>query len=112
MRTNTEFGSLLQTTGSFDLKVYQKRPKLMIRRGIVFQQGNTTSVVSRQKFRKLGREILKNPPYSANLTLNNYHAFLALQIFINNKKLTSRKYCENGILKFFVRSKISLTEAS
>lgn len=86
------------------LAIDQKRPELANRRGVVFHQDNArphTSVVTRQKLRELGWEVLMHPPYSPDLAPSDYHLFLALQNFLSNKKLGSREDCENRLLEFF-----------
>lgn len=83
----------------------QKRPELANRRGVVFHQDNArphTSIVTRQKLRELGWEVLMHPPYSPDLAPSDYHLFLALQNFFSDKKLASREECENQLLEFFV----------
>ncbi|KOC62794.1 Histone-lysine N-methyltransferase SETMAR, partial [Habropoda laboriosa] len=73
----------------------QKRPELANRRGVVFHQDNArphTSIMTRQKLRELGWKVLMHPPYSPDLAPSNYHVFLALQNFLNDKKLASRVF--------------------
>ncbi|GFT84373.1 transposase [Trichonephila clavipes] len=60
-----------------------------------------TALVTRQKLWELGREVLMYPPYSPDLPPSDYYLFLALQNFLNDKKLGSREYCENRLLEFF-----------
>ncbi|GFW88768.1 histone-lysine N-methyltransferase SETMAR [Trichonephila clavipes] len=82
----------------------QKWPELANRRGIVFPQDNArtlTSVVTHQNLWELGWEVLMHPPYSPDLAPIDYHLFLALQNFLRDKKLGSRKGCENQLLDFF-----------
>ncbi|KAL9918814.1 histone-lysine N-methyltransferase SETMAR-like [Glossina fuscipes fuscipes] len=82
----------------------QKRPELANRRGVVFHQDNArphASTVTRQKLRELGWEVLMHPPYSPDLAPSDYHLFLALQNFFNDKKLEFREDCENRLLEFF-----------
>ncbi|KAL6420427.1 hypothetical protein ACFW04_014434 [Cataglyphis niger] len=86
------------------IAIDQKRPELANRRGVVFHQDNArphTSTVTRQKLRELGWEVLMHPPYSPDLAPSDYHLFLALQNFFNDKKLVSREDCENRLLEFF-----------
>ncbi|GFU20711.1 histone-lysine N-methyltransferase SETMAR [Trichonephila clavipes] len=59
------------------------------------------SVVTRQNIWELGWEALMRPPYSPDLAPNDYHRFLALQNFLSDKKLGSRKECENRLLDVF-----------
>ncbi|GFU82197.1 transposase [Trichonephila clavipes] len=80
------------------LAIDQKRPELAKRRGAVFHQDNArpyTSVVTRQKLWELNWEVLMHPPYSQDLAPNDYDLFLALQIFLCDKKLGSREDWEN-----------------
>lgn len=76
----------------------QKRPALANRRGIVFHQDNTrprTSIVTRQKLRELGWEVLTHPLYSPDLASNDYYLFLSMANDLAGEKLTSREACEN-----------------
>ncbi|GFT51784.1 histone-lysine N-methyltransferase SETMAR [Trichonephila clavipes] len=86
------------------IKVYRhlvidhKRTELDKRRGVVFHQVNSrphTSVVTRQKFKELGWEVLMHPPYSSDVAPRDYHIFLALKNFLSDKKLGSREDYEN-----------------
>ncbi|GFT03867.1 histone-lysine N-methyltransferase SETMAR [Trichonephila clavipes] len=86
------------------LVIDQKRPELANRRGVEFHQDNETphmSVVTRQKLWELVWKVLMHPPYRPGLSPNDYHFFLALQNFQIDKKLGSRKDCENRLLEFF-----------
>lgn len=86
------------------LAIDQKRPELANRRGVVFHQDNArphTSIVTRQKLRELGWEVLMHPPYSPDLAPSDFHLFLALQNFLSDKKFASREDCENRLLEFF-----------
>ncbi|XP_025155848.1 histone-lysine N-methyltransferase SETMAR-like [Harpegnathos saltator] len=86
------------------LAIFQKRPELVNRRGIVFHQDNArphTSIVTRQKLRELGWEVSMHRPSSQDLALSDYHLFLSLQNFLDGKKLTSREDCENRLVEFF-----------
>ena len=85
-------------------EIDQKRPELANRKGVVFHQDNArphTSIVTRQKLRELGWQVLMHPPYSPDLAPSDYHLFLALQNFFSDKKLASREECENQLLEFF-----------
>ena len=86
------------------LAIDEKRPELADRRGVVFYQDNArphTSIMTRQKLRKLGWEVLVHPPHSLDLAPSDYHLFLALQNFLSDKKLGSREYYENWLLEIF-----------
>ncbi|GFW47755.1 mariner Mos1 transposase [Trichonephila clavipes] len=80
----------------------QKRPE-SDRRGGEFHQDNArphSSRLTRQNLWELGWEVLMHPPYSPYLAPSDYHLFLALQNFLNGKKLGSREDCENRLLEF------------
>ena len=85
--------------------IAQKRPALANRRGIVFHQGNArshTSIVTRQKLRELGWEVLMHPPYSLDLAPSDYHLFLSMANDFADEKFASREACENRLFQFFV----------
>ncbi|GFX46814.1 histone-lysine N-methyltransferase SETMAR [Trichonephila clavipes] len=86
------------------LAIDQKRPELANRRGVVFHPDNArphTSVMTRQNLWELGWEALMHSPYSPDLAPSDYHLFLALQNFLNDKNLGSREDCENRLLDLF-----------
>ena len=91
----------------------QKRPALANRRGIVFHQDNArphTSIVTRQKLRELGWEVLMHPPYSPDLAPSDYHLFLSMANDLAGEKLTSREACENRLSQFFANRDKSFYE--
>ena len=52
--------------------IERKRPELINRRGVVFHHDNArphTSLMTRQKLRELGWEVLMHPPYSPDIAL-------------------------------------------
>ena len=52
--------------------IERKWPELINRRGVIFHHDNArpyTSVMTRQKLRQLGWEVLMHPPYSPDITL-------------------------------------------
>jgi len=84
--------------------IAQKRPALANRRGIVFHQDNArphTSIVTRQKLRELGWEVLMHPPYSPDLAPSDYHLFLSMANDFAGEKFASREACENRLSQFF-----------
>ncbi|XP_078051716.1 histone-lysine N-methyltransferase SETMAR-like [Augochlora pura] len=84
------------------LGIDQKRPELTNRRGVVCHQDNArphTSIITRQKIQELN--VSMHPPYRPDLAPSDYHVSLALQNFLNDKKLALRKDCESGLQKFF-----------
>ena len=82
----------------------QKRPSLINRGRIVFHQDNArphTSLVTRQKLRELGWEVLLHPPYSPDLAPSDYHLFLSMANELGSRKLATRESCENWLSEFF-----------
>ena len=79
----------------------QKRSSLINRGRIVFHQDNArphTSLVTRQKLRELGWELLLHPPYSPDLVPSDYHLFLCMANELGSRKLATREaHYEIGI---------------
>ncbi|XP_017062383.1 histone-lysine N-methyltransferase SETMAR-like [Drosophila ficusphila] len=76
----------------------QKRPSLINRGRIAFHQDNArphTSLVTRQKLRELGWEVLVHPPYSPDLAPSDYHLFLSMANALGSLKFATRESCEN-----------------
>ncbi|GFU85081.1 histone-lysine N-methyltransferase SETMAR [Trichonephila clavipes] len=62
----------------------------------------TSSIMTLQKLRELGWEVLLSLPCSPDLVQNDYHVFLTMENFIRDKKLaSSRKVCENRFPEFY-----------
>ena len=84
--------------------IAQKRPALANRRGIVFHQDNArphTSIMTRQKLRELGWEVLMHPPYSPDLAPSDYHLFLSMANEFAGENFASREVCESRLSQFF-----------
>lgn len=84
--------------------IQKKRPELYNKKGVVFHQDNArshTSLMTQQKLRELGWEVMMHPPYSPDLAPSDYHLFRSLQNFLNGVTLTSKKECEKYIVQFF-----------
>ena len=82
----------------------QKRPELVNRNGVVFHQDNArphTSLMTRQKLRELGWDVLSHPPYSPDLAPSDYHLFRSMQNALGATKLASKEACENWLSEFF-----------
>lgn len=82
----------------------QKRPELANRKGVVFHQDNArphTSLMTRQKLRELGWEVLSHPPYSPDIAPSNYHLFLSMVNALGGVKLNSKEACEKWLSEFF-----------
>ncbi|XP_035744177.1 histone-lysine N-methyltransferase SETMAR-like [Vespa mandarinia] len=85
-----------------------KRPELINNKGVIFHHDNArpyTSLMTYQKLRELGWEVLMHPPYSPDLAPSDYHLFRSLQNSLNSAKLASKEACENYLSKFFVEKK-------
>ena len=81
--------------------IERKRPELINRRGVIFHHDNArphTSLMTRQKLREFGWEVLMHPPYSPDIASSDYHLFMSLQNSFNDVKLAS---CENHLKQFF-----------
>ncbi|KAG5305532.1 SETMR methyltransferase, partial [Acromyrmex insinuator] len=84
--------------------IKEKRPELIYRKGIVFHHDNArshTSLMTRQKLRELGWEVLMHPPYSPDLAPSDYHLFRSLQNSLDEKTLADERAAENHLKKFF-----------
>ena len=71
--------------------IKKKRPELINKKGIVFHHDNPRpriSLVTRQKLRELGWEVLMHPLYSPDITPPDYHLFRSLKNSLNGVKLT------------------------
>ena len=86
--------------------IKKRRPELINRKGVVFHHDNArphTSLVTRQKLRELGWEVLMHPRYGPDLVPSDYHLFRSLQNSNNDVKLASKKACENYLVQFFAQ---------
>ncbi|CAD6994020.1 unnamed protein product [Ceratitis capitata] len=84
--------------------IAQKRPDLDNSSGIVFHLDYTrphTSIVTRQKLRELGWEVILHPPYSPDLAPSDYHLFLSMANYLGGEEMASREACENRLTQFF-----------
>ncbi|KAG5316799.1 SETMR methyltransferase, partial [Acromyrmex insinuator] len=75
-----------------------KTTELINRKDVVFHHDNVrphTSLMTRQKLREFGWEVLMHPPYSPNLAPSDYHLFRSLQNSFDGKA------AENHLKKFF-----------
>ena len=86
--------------------IRKKRPELINKKGVVFHHDNARrriSLVTRQKLRELGWEVLMHPPYTPDLAPSDYHVFQFLKNSFNGVKLASRDACENHLIQFFTQ---------
>ena len=68
-----------------------------------------TSIVTRQKLRELGWEVLMHPIYSPDMAPSDYHLLFSLENFLRDKKLPSREDCENCLGDIFSKRDQSST---
>ncbi|XP_012061976.1 PREDICTED: histone-lysine N-methyltransferase SETMAR-like, partial [Atta cephalotes] len=84
--------------------IKEKRSELINRKGVVFHYDNArphTSLMTRQKLRKLGWKVLMHPPYNPVLVPSDYHLFRSLQNSLDRKTLADKRAAENHLKKFF-----------
>ncbi len=84
--------------------IQKKRPELINRKGVVFHHDNArphTSLMTRQKLKELGWEVLMHPPYSPDLAPSDYYLFRSMQNHLNGFTLNSKEACENELSRFF-----------
>ena len=87
--------------------IKQKRPELINKKCVVFHHDNARphiSLVTRQKLKKLGWEVVMHPPYSPDLAPSDYHLFRSLKNSLNGVKLVSKEACENHFVQFFAQT--------
>ena len=97
-----KFRILLWTTAEITTTNWEEA-ELINRRGVVFHHDNVrphTSLMTRQKLRELGWEVLMHPPYSPDIAPSDYHLFRSLQNSLNDVKLASKEACENHLKQF------------
>ncbi|XP_011052820.1 PREDICTED: histone-lysine N-methyltransferase SETMAR-like, partial [Acromyrmex echinatior] len=113
-RSWNKHGEPLQTTSKPGLMankvmllqeaIKEKRPELINRKGVVFHHNNArphTSLMTRQKLRQLGGEVLIHPLYSPDLAPSDYYLFRSLQNSLGGKTLADKRAVENHLKKFF-----------
>ena len=74
---------LLASGQTINSTLYCQRPELINKKGVVFHHNNARpyiSLVTRQKLRELGWEVLMHPPYSPDLAPSDYHLVRSLKI--------------------------------
>ena len=93
-----------QQLDKLNTAINKKRPELINRKGIIFHQDNArphTSLVTRQKLRELGWELLMHPPYSPDLAPSDYHLFRSLQNSLNGKSFANDEAVKSHLDQFF-----------
>ena len=84
--------------------INEKRPELIKRKDVIFHQDKArphTSLVTRQKLRVLGRELLMHPPYSSDLAPLDYHLLRSLQNYLNGKYFDNDEVIQKQLVQFF-----------
>ena len=86
--------------------IEKKLPELINKQGVVFHHDNARPhifLVTRQKLRELGWEVLMHPPDSADLAPSDYHLFRSLKNSFNGIRLASKQASENHLVQFFAQ---------
>ena len=86
----------------YNKQLEEERPELINRKGIIFHDNarpHTSLMMTRQKLRELGWEVLMHPPYSPDIASSDYHLFRSLQNSLNG--VASKDACENHLKQFF-----------
>ena len=102
--------------------INEKRPELINRKDVIFQQDNVrphTSLVTHQKLRELGYQLLMRPSYNPNLASSDFHLFRQLQSSLNGKTFDKDEAIKSHLVQFFtekgqqfyVRGKINLPKS-
>ena len=84
--------------------IKKKWPGLINQKDVVVHHDNARphiSLVTRQKMRELGWEVLMHPPYSPDLAPSDYHLFRSLKNSLNGVKFALKEACENRFVQFF-----------
>ncbi|XP_037929961.1 histone-lysine N-methyltransferase SETMAR-like [Teleopsis dalmanni] len=85
-------------------EIEKKRPKLIDNNHVVFHYDSTkphTSLMTRQKLRDLGWEVLMHPPYSPDIAPSDFYLFRSLQNSLSGIKLSSEEDCEKHLHQYF-----------
>ena len=86
--------------------IKKKWPAFINKEGVVFYYDSDRShiyLVTRQKLRELGWEVLMHPPYIPDLAPSVYHLFRSLKNSLNGVKLASKEGCKNHLIQFFAQ---------
>lgn len=84
-------------------KIKTKRPHLA-KKKILFHQDNApshTAVLTKEKFKQLGWELLRHPPYSPDLAPSDYYLFSKLKLWLQGKKFYSNEEVETETEAYF-----------
>ena len=84
--------------------VKEKRPELVNRKGGIFHQDNATprtSLSTRQKWLRIGWEVMLHPRYSPDLAPSDYYLFRSLHNSLNSKTFNDVKAVKYHLFQFF-----------
>ncbi|XP_014614689.1 PREDICTED: histone-lysine N-methyltransferase SETMAR-like [Polistes canadensis] len=83
--------------------VKEKRPELVNRKSVTFQQDNArphTSLATRKKLMDIGWELMLHPPYSPDLAPSDYHLFRSLNNSLRGKIFNDDDAVKRHLLQF------------
>ena len=81
----------------------EKRPALVGRRRVVFQQDNArphTAKKTKEKLEELSWEVLPHPPYSPDLAPSDFYLFRSLQNHLRGAQFGSDEEVKNEVIAF------------
>ena len=85
------------------------------RKVVVFHQDNVrphTSLMTREKLRERGYEVLSKPSYSPDIAPSDYQLFLSMANALSGIKFDSKEACEKWLSEFFVNKEGGFYEGS
>jgi histone-lysine N-methyltransferase SETMAR len=86
--------------------VAEKRPELANRKGVVFHHDNAkphTALVTKQKLKSFGWEVMQHPPYSPDIAPSDYHLFRSLQNNLDGQHFESMDDIQKYLEDFFAQ---------
>ena len=93
-----------QQLDKLNTAINEKRPELINRKDVIFHQDNArphTSLVTHQKLRELGYQLLMRPSYNPNLASSDFHLFRQLQSSLNGKTFDNDEAIKSHLVQFF-----------
>ena len=96
--------------------VKEKRPELVNRKVVIFHHDNATphtSLAARQKWLRLGWEVMLHPPYSPDLAPSDYYLFRSLQNSLNGKTFNDGVAVKSYLVQFLsIKTRSSMSVES
>lgn len=89
---------------SLNAAIQRKRPSLINRRGVVFQQDNArphVAIKTLQKLKEFEWDIIPHPPYSPDIAPSDYYLFRSLEHFIAGKSFKDSASIKMTLDQFF-----------